>query len=145
MASSDYIVPFPLLYRTGAERSLLHVAERYLTVIRLSYPQLLEAQVQVFPPLHLIGVHTHIVLSALGLPITHAENLLRHPEEWQRYGTFAEAIRRFPEAAPSVSFFQDEFIPARPVERRRLLNPYFEKIFSSLIHWTSIFAVSSAL
>jgi hypothetical protein len=130
MASVDYIVPFPLLYRTGHERSLLHIAERYLTVIRLSYPQLLEAQVQGFPPLHYIGVHTHIVLAALGLPITHAENLLRHPEEWQRNGTFAEAVRRYPEAAPSVAFFRDEYIPARPVERRRLLNPYFEKIFT---------------
>jgi hypothetical protein len=70
------------------------------------------------------------VLAALGLPITHAENLLRHPEEWQRNGTFAEAIRRNPQAAPSVVFFQEEFIPARPAERRRLLNPYFEKIFT---------------
>jgi hypothetical protein len=130
MASPDYIVPFPLLYQTGHERSLLHIAERYLNVIRLSYPQLLEAQVQGFPPLHYIGVHTHILLSALGLPITQAENLLRHPEEWQRNGTFAEAIRRNPQAAPSVVFFQEEYIPARPAERRRLLNPYFEKIFT---------------
>jgi hypothetical protein len=130
MASPDYIVPFPLLYATGKERSLLHIAERYLNVIRLSYPALLEAQVQGFPPLHYIGVHTHIVLSALGLPVTRAENLLRHPEEWQRNGTFAEAIRRNPQAAPPVVFFQEEYIPARPAERRRLLNPYFEKIFT---------------
>jgi hypothetical protein len=27
-------------------------------------------------------------------------------------------------------FFQEEYIPARPAERRRLLNPYFEKIFT---------------
>jgi hypothetical protein len=130
MALPDYITPFPLLYQTGHERSLLHIAERYINVIRMSYPQLLEAQVQGFPPLHYIGVHTHIVLSALGLPITHAEHLLRHPEEWQRNGTFAEAIRRNPQAAPSVVFFQEEYIPARPAERRRLLNPYFEKIFT---------------
>jgi hypothetical protein len=130
MASPDYIVPFPLIYKTGHERSLLHIAERYLNVIRLSYPQLLESQVQGFPPLHLIGVHTHIVLSALGLPITRAENLLRHPEEWQNTGKFAEAVRRNPEAAPSVAFFQEEFIPARPADRRRYLNPYFEKIFT---------------
>jgi hypothetical protein len=130
MASPDYIVPFPLLYQTGHERSLLHVAERYLNVIRLSYPQLLEAQVQGFPPLHYIAVHTHIVLSALGLPITHAENLLRHPEQWRNTGTFAEAVRRYPEAAPSVAFFQEEYIPARPADRRRLLNPYFDKIFT---------------
>jgi hypothetical protein len=130
MASPDYIMPFLLLYQTGHERSLLHIAERYINVIRMSYPQLLEAQVYGFPPLHYIAVHTHIVLSALGLPITHAENLLRHPEDWQRNGTFAEAIRRNPQAVPSVVFFQEEYIPARPAERRRLLNPYFEKIFT---------------
>jgi hypothetical protein len=130
MASTSHIVPFPLLYETGHERSLLHIAERYINVIRLSYPALLEAQVQEFPPLHYIAVHTHIVLAALGLPIIHAEDLLRHPEKWRNNGTFAEAIRRNPACAPSVTFFQDEFIPARPIERRRLLNPYFEKIFT---------------
>jgi hypothetical protein len=130
MASPDYIVPFPLLYQTGFERSLLHIAERYVNVIRMSHPALLRAEVQGFPPLHLIAVHTHIVLSALGLPITLAENLLRHPEEWVRTGRFAEAVKRHPESAPSVAFFQEEFIPARPAERRRLLNPYFEKIFT---------------
>jgi hypothetical protein len=130
MASPDYIVPFPLLYQTGHERSLLHIAERYINVIRMSHPALLRAEVLGFPPLHYIAVHTHIVLAALGLPITYAENLLRHPEEWQRNGTFAEAIRRNPQAAPSVVFFQEEYIPARPAERRRLLNPYFEKIFT---------------
>jgi hypothetical protein len=62
--------------------------------------------------------------------LTHAENLLRHPEEWQRKGTFTEAIKRNPQAAPSVTFFQEEFIPARLAERRRLLNPYFGKIFT---------------
>jgi hypothetical protein len=129
MASSGYIVPFPLIYMTGAERSLLHVAERYLHVIRLSYPQLLEAQVQGFPPLHYIGVHTHILLAALGLPITLAENLLRNPEKWRNTGKFAEAVRRYLEAAASVAFFQEEYIPARPADRRRLLNPYLEKIF----------------
>jgi hypothetical protein len=130
MASADYIVPFPLLYTTGRERSLLHIAERYINVIRMSHPALLRAEVQGFPPLHYIAVHTHIVLSVLGLPITHAENLLRHPEEWQRNGRLNEAIRRNPQATPSVLFFQDEYIPARPAERRRLLNPYFEKIFT---------------
>jgi hypothetical protein len=130
IASKDYITPFPLLYRTGAERSLLHIAERYVNVIRMSHPALLRAEVQGFPPLHYIAVHTHILLAALGVPITRAEDLLRQPETWQRTGIFAEAVRRYPEAAPSVAFFQDEYIPARPADRRRLLNPYFEKIFT---------------
>jgi hypothetical protein len=130
MASSDYIVPFPLIYETGRERSLLYIAERYINVIRMSHPALLEAQVQGFLPLHYIAVHTHIILAALCLPITRAEELLRHPEEWRNTGKFAEAVRRNPQAAPSVAFFLEEFIPARPAERRRLLNPYSEKIFT---------------
>jgi hypothetical protein len=96
----------------------------------MSHPALLRAEVQGFPPLHYTAVHTHIVLAALGLPITAAEQLLRHPEEWQRTGRFAEAIKRNPGAAPSVAFFQEEYIPAQPADRRRLLNPYFEKIFT---------------
>jgi hypothetical protein len=130
MASADYIVPFPLIYQTGSERSLLEIAERYVNVIRMSHPALLKAEVQGFPPLHYIAVHTHILLAALGLPITLAENLLRHPEEWLRSGKFSEAIKRNPASAPSVAFFQDEFILSRPADRRRLLNPYFEKIFT---------------
>jgi hypothetical protein len=130
MASPDYIVPFPLLYKTGAERSLLHIAERCVNVIRMSHPALLRAEVQGFPPLHYIAVHTHILLAALNLPITLAENLLRHPEDWMRSGKFAEAVKRHPQSAPSVAFFQQEFIPARPADRRRLLNRYFEKIFT---------------
>jgi len=107
IASPDYIVPFPLLYQTGHERSLLHIAERFVNVIRMSHPALLRAEVPGFPALHYIAVHTHIVLAALGLPITHAEHLLRHPEEWQKNGTFAEAVRRNPQASPSVAFFQE--------------------------------------
>jgi hypothetical protein len=62
----------------------------------MSHPALLRAEVQGFPPLHYIAVHTHIVLSALGLPIILVENLLCHPEEWQNTGKFAEAGSRNP-------------------------------------------------
>jgi hypothetical protein len=130
MASTDFVVPFPLIYKQGSERSFLEIAERYLNVIRLSAPGLLTSEVQGFPPLHYIGVHTHILLASLDLPITAAENLLRHPEEWQKNGRFAEALARNPQCAPSVAFFLDEFIPARPADRRRLLNPYFDRIFT---------------
>jgi hypothetical protein len=119
-----------LIYKQGSERSLLEIAERFLNVIRLSAPGLLTSEVQGFPPLHYIGVHTHILLASLELPITAAENLLRHPEEWQKNGRFAEALERNPQCAPSVAFFLDEFIPARPTDRRRLLNPYFDRIFT---------------
>ena len=130
IAATDYIVPFPLIYKTGAERSLLEVAERYLQTILISSPWLLHAQVQGWPPLHYVGSQTAIVLAALDHPLTFAQDLLRHPEVWEREGRFAEAVRRFPEASPAVAFFREEYIPAGEANRRRLLNPYFDKIFT---------------
>jgi hypothetical protein len=56
MSGKDRIVtPFPLYYKTGSERGLREVAERYLQVILKSNPSLLNAQVQGWPPLHKIG------------------------------------------------------------------------------------------
>jgi hypothetical protein len=129
VASAERIVPFPLIYKTRVERSLLEVAERYLNTILLSNPWLLHAQVQGWPPLHYISCQTAIVVAALDYPLTLAVDLLRHPEEWLRTGKFAEAIRRHPTCAPAVSFFTDEYIPMGQANRRRLLNPYFDKLF----------------
>jgi hypothetical protein len=128
-ASADRIVPFPLIYKTGSERSLLEIAERYLNTILLTSPWLMHAQVQGWPPLHYIGSQTAIVLAALDYPLTLALDLLRHPEQWRNAGRFAEAVERYPEAAPAVQFFLEEYIPAGQANRRRLLNPYFDKVF----------------
>jgi hypothetical protein len=129
VASASRIVPFPLIYKTGSERSLLEIAERYLNTILLTSPWLMHAQVQGWPPLHYIGSQTAIVLAALDYPLTLALDLLRHPEDWRRAGRFAEAVKRYPESAPAVSFFTEEYIPAGQANRRRLLNPYFDKLF----------------
>jgi hypothetical protein len=90
----------------------------------------LHAQVQGWPPLHYVGSQTAIVLAALNYPLTFAQDLLRHPEAWEQEGRFTEAVRRYPEAAPAVAFFREEYIPAGQANRRRLLNPYFDKIFT---------------
>jgi hypothetical protein len=129
VASAERVVAFPLIYKTGSERSLLEIAERYLNVILLTSPWLMHAQVQGWPPLHYIGTQTAIVLAALDYPLTLALDLLRHPEAWQNAGRFAAAVKRYPEAAPAVAFFQEEYIPAGQANRRRLLNPYFDKVF----------------
>jgi hypothetical protein len=128
MGSTAYVCPFPLYYRLGTEQSLLEISERYLELILKSNPWLLTAQVLGWPPLHDVGAHTGMVLAALGLQITSAQDLLRHPEEWE--GRFVEAEKRHPEAAPAVAYFRDEYIPMRPAERQRLTNPFFEKIFT---------------
>jgi hypothetical protein len=129
VASAQRVVSFPLLYKTGQERSLLEIAERYLNTILLTSPWLQHAQVQGWPPLHYIGSQTAIILAALNYPLTLALDLLRDPEKWQRAGRFAEAVKRYPEALPAVQFFLEEYIPAGQANRRRLLNPYFDKVF----------------
>jgi hypothetical protein len=122
------IVPFPLYYKLGSERSLLEIAERYLQVIIKSNPDLFSAQVLGWPPLHRIGVYTGMILSALGYQITEAEDLLRRPEQWD--SRFREAEHRYLEAAPAVSFFRNEFIPMRPADRYRLTTLFLDKIFT---------------
>jgi hypothetical protein len=121
------ITPWPLYYKLGNERSLREVAERYLQVILKSNPSLLNAQVQGWPPLHHIGVQTGMILSALGFQITEAPGLLRNPAQW--LDRFNEAEKRYPEVAPAVAFFRDEYISMREADRRRLSNPFMDKIF----------------
>jgi hypothetical protein len=105
MGSGVSICPFPLYYRLGTERSLREVADRYLDLILKSNPWLLTAQVLGWPPLHDIGLHTGMVLAALDLQITSAQELLRRPEQWEKAGKFAEAEKRNPEAA-AVAYFR---------------------------------------
>ena len=130
VAATDSICPFPLLYKTGKERSLLDAAERYLQTILLTSPWLMQAQVYGWPPLHYVASMTAVILAALDLPLTIAFDLLRNPEQWRSAGRFAEAVKRYPaEAGPAAAFFLDEYIPAGQANRRRLLNPYFDKLF----------------
>jgi hypothetical protein len=128
MGSPEFVCPFPLYYRLGTEQSLLEISERYLELILKSNPWLLTAQVLGWPPLHDVGAHTGMVLAALDLQITSAQDLLRHPEQWER--RFTEAVERYPEAAPAVAYFRDTYLPMRPADRQRLTNPFFEKIFT---------------
>jgi hypothetical protein len=68
VASAERIVPFPLIYKAGAERSLLEVADKYLQTILLTSPNLMTSQVQGWPPLFFIGSQSAIVLTALDYP-----------------------------------------------------------------------------
>jgi hypothetical protein len=124
------IVPWPLYYRLGTERSLLEIAERYLQTIIKSNPALFQAQVLGWPPLHRIGDYSGIVLSALGYQITEAEDLLDHPEVWETSGRFAKAEQVSPEAKRAVAYFRNKYIPMREADRARLTTPFLDKIFT---------------
>jgi hypothetical protein len=125
---NGYIIPFPLYYTLGSERSLLEIAERYLQVIIKSNPDLFRAQVLGWPPLHRIGVYTGMALASLGVQITEATSFLAHPEQWLSRLTHAKT--HSPELAPVIAFFRDEYIPMRQAGRRQLTTPFLDKIFS---------------
>jgi hypothetical protein len=127
---SGSIVPWPLYYRLGTERSLLEIAERYLQTIIKSNPALFQAQVLGWPPLHRIGDYSGIVLAALGYQITEAEDLLDNPEAWEAAGRFAHAEQVSPEAKRAVSYFRNKYIPMREADRARLTTPFLDKIFT---------------
>src|SRR5688572_30466496 len=124
------VVPFPLYYRLGSDRSLLEIAERYLQTIIKSNPALFQAQVLGWPPLHRIGVNSGILLSALGYQITEAEDLLDNPEAWEAAGRFAQAEQVSPEAKRVVSYFRNTYIPMRQADRTRVTTPFLDKIFT---------------
>jgi hypothetical protein len=124
------VVPFPLYYKLGTERSLLEIAERYLQTIIKSNPDLFHAQVLGWPPLHRIGDYSGIVLAALGYQITEAEDLLEHPEAWEAAGLFAKAEQVSPEAKRAAAYFRHTYIPMRAAERSRLTTPFLDKIFT---------------
>jgi hypothetical protein len=124
------IVPFPLYYRLGTERSLLEISRRYLQTIIKSNPDLFHAQVLGWPPLHRIGVLSGILLSALDYQITEAEDLLDNPEVWEAAGRFAQAEQVSPEAKRAVAYFRNKYIPMREQDRSRLTTPFLDKIFT---------------
>jgi hypothetical protein len=127
---SGSIVPWPLYYKLGTERSLLEIAERYLQTIIKSNPDLFHAQVLGWPPLHRIGDYSGIVLAALGYQITEAEDLLDNPEAWEADGRFAQAEQVSPEAKRGGSYFRNKYIPMREADRARLTTPFLDKIFT---------------
>jgi hypothetical protein len=104
MSGKDgFVVPFPLYYRLGTERSLWEIAERYPQALRKSDPALITRPIMGWPPLHKIGVYTGMVLAALGYQITEAESLLLHPEQWEE--RFRQAEERLPISGMSTSTF----------------------------------------
>jgi hypothetical protein len=104
MGSPEYIMPWPLYYRTSADDTLFAISNRYLEVIRRLDPYLQTASVEGWNALVETGTYTGMILSALGLQITEAPDLINRPQRWK--GRFEEALAANPEVEPAVSFFR---------------------------------------
>jgi hypothetical protein len=129
VGSTDFVVPFPIYCRLGSESSLREVAERYLSVVRLSNPALANAPIMGWPAMRRIGVYAGMVLASLGYQLTEAHSLLFNTVEWDRSGRFAEAVNRCPEVAPAIAFFRNEYLSLREAEKSRLTTSFLDHIF----------------
>jgi hypothetical protein len=101
-----YTVPIPFYIRHSDYESLYAISQRPLEVFRHD-KHLIEAPITGWNALWRVGTHTGIILASLGYQVTEATHLLTHPAAW--LSRLNEVADRFPEAAPSVAFFTQEF------------------------------------
>lgn len=116
----------PLYYRLAEDESLFDMSQRFLEIIRRLDPALESATVEGWNALYRLGTYVGMILSALDLQITEAEDLIRNPEQWQ--GRFDQALARYPEVLPAVVFFR-EFM-RKPDLRARRSDSFLTKILA---------------
>ena len=101
---TGYVIPFPLYYRIEDE-GLYEISQRFLDVVRKIDPFLQTASVEGWNPLWRAGTYTGMVLAALGMQITEAEQLLQNPDAWgDKLNT---AVTDQPDTMYAVNFIHD--------------------------------------
>lgn len=142
MSAKDYIVPFPLYYRQTPEESLYVTAQRFLDVVRRIDVALQDAPIEGFNALYKVGTYAGMILAALGLQITEAEDLIRHPDRWK--ARFEQAQAAYPEVRPALDFFRD--FATKPELRTRRSEAFLTKIlaFSADPSMAAMFGAATA-
>ena len=121
---SGYVYPFPLYYRMGQE-SLYEVSQRYLDVVRKIDPFLQTASVEGWNALWRTGTYSGMILAALDLQISEAENLLNNVGQWHNQLNYA--IEKFPDVIPAVNYLSELGEDKNRLHSRRT-ESYFNKI-----------------
>jgi hypothetical protein len=122
----ERIHPFPLYYRLGDDESCYEIAQRFLNVIRSSDVGLLNAPIQGWNAVKTIGTNTGMVLGALNLQVTEAEDLLLHPQAWT--SRLHTACARYPDIERAVTFFTDEYPRMSQRDREMLTRSFLNKV-----------------
>jgi len=120
-----YVVPFPLYYRLSPNDSLNDIAQRYLEVVERLDPYLKTASVMGLNAIVNLGTWSGMLLAALGYQITEADDLICHPERWQR--RFKTALALSPDVEHAVEFFQG-YKDLKPDVRARRSESFLTKI-----------------
>ncbi|MEM7031779.1 MAG: hypothetical protein AAF629_19650 [Chloroflexota bacterium] len=149
------VTPWPLYYRLENE-SCYQVAQRYLEIVRRIDPNITNAPIQGWNPLHELASQSGIVLSSLdGFQVPDIETMLRGIRNknatWKHH--LAVASERYPHEVPeAVAFLQNEYAKMSGAERRRVYGslhtklrlfaePTFKAMFGSSqpgIDWTQV-------
>jgi len=138
-----YVTPIPFYYSFRGE-SFYDVSQRYLDVVYKLDSYLQTASIQGWNPLWLIGTMTGMILSALGMQITEAQDLISNPENWQ--DRLFALRKRFPELIPAINFLL-KLPDLRPSEYDRITSSFSNKVaqFSFDPTMRAMFGASSGL
>lgn len=127
MAGSDgHVTCWPLYYPLGNE-SLFSIAQRPIETMLRTDVNLHSAPLEGANAVKMIG-NMCMILIALDMQISEAENLLRNPKLWKEKGLFDEAIRRYPEVEPAVKWFLETYIPWSSDFKMRRTSAFRNKI-----------------
>jgi hypothetical protein len=117
LTPTTHAVPLPLLARFGIGReTAFDIAQRLPAALARLDPHLKEASQEGFNVLWECASHGCAILAALGYQASELPSLLREPEAWR--GAFAAALRRSPDVADAVGFFERDYLPLTPAQRR---------------------------
>ena len=114
---TGYVVPFPLYYQIGNEGPY-EISQRFLNVVRKIDPFLQTASVEGWNALLRVGTCAGMMLSALGMQITEAEQLLENPTAWEN--KFNWAITNQPYTSSAANFLSDLGRMERKLRSRRI-------------------------
>jgi hypothetical protein len=109
LGDESVVTHFPIYYQRHGE-TLFHAGHRLITVLERANPQLTTSPLT-WPAARRLALNAGMVLTALSLQLDKVEDLLFQTIEWEKSGTFHEAIRRNPQAEPAVSYFRNSYCP----------------------------------
>ncbi len=124
-ASNGSVIPFPLYYRMSKAESLYTTSQRYLDVVRRLDPFLQTASIEGWNALSRLGTSAGMLLAALGLQITEADDLVRNPDGWKT--RLAQASQKYPEVEPAAAFFTQDFARLSANDQLRRAESFLTK------------------
>jgi len=127
LTPTDHAVALPLLALLGVGReSAYDVAARFPVALGRLDPRLREASQEGFNVLWECALHGSAILFALGCGVGELPSLLREPEAWR--GRLAAARARCPEVVDAVTFFERDYLPLKPEQRRAKTKALLTKL-----------------